>query len=143
MTGKRQTEACYIQHNPWPYGQETSRLCISVAAAFMLGSVLFFSSTLEAKKKPPIEKAVEGQVVDAAGNPISGATVELTDQSTSKTLALYSDTSGNYRFSGLDRTHDYSVQAKSKGLQSGVRHVSYLDTRDEIVINLTVGAAKD
>ncbi len=143
MTGKRQTVARYIQHIPWPHGQGVSRLGLSVSAAFMLGVVLFFSSSLEAKKKPPIEKAVTGQVVDAAGNPISGATVELTDQSTSKTLALYSDTSGNFRFSGLDRTHDYSLQAKSKGLQSDVRHVSYLDTRDEIVINLTVGAAKD
>lgn len=143
MTGKRGVESGRSHHSPSRFEPAGSRLGMVFAVALAAAALLGLAASAQAKKKPPIEKSVAGQVVDAGGNPISGATIELTDQSTSKTLALYSDTSGNYRFSGLDRTHDYSIQAKSRGLQSEVRHVSYLDTRDEIVINLTVGASKE
>ena len=109
---------------------------VIIAASLALISVL--SLPLAAKKKPPLTKTVQGEVLDASNNPIVGASVELTDETAGTTLGLYTVAGGRYEFTELKPNHDYKVQAKYKGLASEVRHASSLDDRGIVVLNLTI-----
>jgi hypothetical protein len=93
---------------------------------------------LAAKEKKKVTKAIVGVVVDAADNPIVGATVELNDVQSGKKLAKYSQESGKYDFADLDPKHDYEVQASFKSMSSEVRKVSSLDDRPRVVVNFTL-----
>jgi len=81
-------------------------------------------------------------VMDASGNPLAGAAVELTDKMTGKKVAIYAQEGGSYHFDDLNLKHDYELQALSKNLSSDVHKVSSLDDRDNIVVNLTIQPPK-
>jgi hypothetical protein len=76
--------------------------------------------------------------MDKAETAISGAEVTLKDLQTGKTVAIYADANGQYRFSDLDPHHDYEIQARFKGVASETRQISSIDTRRKLVINLTI-----
>lgn len=93
-----------------------------------------------AKQKQPPTKTIQGQVLDGSSNPIVGAAVQLTDATTGKTLAMYSEAGGRYVFTELKPTDDYQVQATYKGQQSEVRNASSLNDENPVVLNLTIPA---
>jgi len=117
--------------------RELPRFLLLITAA-SLTLVCVLSLPLAAKKKPPLTKTVQGEVLDASNHPIVGASVELTDETAGTTLGMYSAAGGRYEFTTLKPNHDYKVQAKYKGLASQVRHASSLDERDIVVLNLTI-----
>lgn len=90
------------------------------------------------KEKKPQSKTVSGVVIDAKENFIQGAAIELKDLQTGKVLDIYSQEEGQYQFTDLRFDHDYTVQAMYKGSYSEVRQVSSFDTRDRLVLNLTI-----
>ncbi len=93
------------------------------------------------KKKKPVPKLVEGLVLDSGDNTISGAAVVLKDLQTGKTIAIYSDSGGNFEFTDLDRDHDYEIKASFKDTASEVRKVSSFDNRNTIPMNLKLEPA--
>ena len=93
-----------------------------------------------AKQKQPPTKTIQGKVLDASSSPIVGAAVQLTDVTTGKTLAMYSEAGGRYVFTELKPTDDYEVQATFKGQQSQTRKASSLDNDNLIVLDLTIPA---
>jgi hypothetical protein len=115
---------------------EVRFLLAIITACLALVCVLPLS--LAAKKKPPLTKTVQGEVLDASNNPVVGASVELTDETAGKTLGLYTEAGGRYAFTELKPNHDYKVQAKYKGMASEVRHASSLDEDNIVVLNLTI-----
>ena len=108
-------------------------LCGVLAVAWLL-----HAPGLAAKEKAPTTKTVSGLVTDKAENGINGATVTLKDLQTGKSVAIYADANGHYRFSDLDPHHDYEIQANFKGVASETRQVSSVDTRMKLVIYLTI-----
>jgi hypothetical protein len=96
------------------------------------------SSSLTAKQKQPPTKTIQGKVLDGSSSPIVGAGVQLTDVTTGKTLAMYSEAGGRFVFTGLKPTDDYRVQATYKGQQSDVRKASSLNGDNLVVLNLTI-----
>ena len=99
---------------------------------------LLCAPALAAKQKAPTTKTVSGVVMDKAENGIGGAEVTLKDLQTGKTMAIYAEANGQYRFSDLDPHHDYEIQARFKGVASETRQVSSIDTRMKRVVNLTI-----
>jgi hypothetical protein len=91
-----------------------------------------------AKDKQPTTRIVNGTVYDDAQNIIEGATIELTDVQTGKVLDIYSGKDGQYQYSDLKFDHDYTIKAMFKGVSSEVRHISILETRWTLVLNLTI-----
>ena len=108
-------------------------LCGALAVVWLLSA-----PALAAKQKAPTTKTVSGLVMDKAETAISGAEVTLKDLQTGKTVAIYADANGQYRFSDLDPHHDYEIQARFKGVASETRQISSIDTRRKLVINLTI-----
>jgi hypothetical protein len=105
-------------------------------------SALPFSGLGLAAKEKKISKTVTGLVMDKDENGISGAAVELTDLQTGKKVTIVSEEGGRYKFSDLQPTHDYELQAKNQGLESEPRKVSSFDSRNRLVINLKIAPAK-
>lgn len=115
------------------FGAGAPRALLALAAMLITVGPAFASP---AKKKKPVPKLVQGLVLDAADNPVSGAAVVLKDVETGKTIAIYSDNGGNFEFTDLDRDHDYEIKASFKESASEVRKVSSFDNRNTIPMNL-------
>ena len=96
-----------------------------------------------AKQKKKISRTVSGVVLDGTENPIVGASVELTDVTSGKKVAIYSTDGGHYQFSDLDPLHDYEVKALNQNISSGVHKVSTLDDRNNIVVILRIPPPKE
>jgi hypothetical protein len=111
--------------------------------AIGLVALLLFPAVLSAAKKTKAPRIVSGAVLDGADNPIVGATVQLKDIQSGKTIAMYTEQAGQYQFADLDRTHDYEVQANYKGVSSEARTASSFDSRNRIVLNLHIPPPKD
>lgn len=115
----------------------------AVWLAVAAGVLLAFGASaprLIAKKKPAPVKAISGAVLNASNAGVAGAAVMLTDVEAHTTDTIYSGANGKYSFDGLNPNDDYKVQAKYQGLTSDVRHVSSLDSRVKVVVNLVLGS---
>ena len=125
------------------FADSVMRVC-ALALAFAALWMVFDAAPVTAKRrKPPTSKTVVGQVFDASDNPIVGAAVEMTDQTTGKTAAIYTGPEGHYTFTDVKLTEDYQIKAHYKGQSSEVRKVSSWDTRFDLVLNLHIPAPKD
>jgi hypothetical protein len=142
MTWRTRTESKWRNDNPRSErtGRRAWRLA-ALACALAVAVLACGAATAAAKEKKPPSKTVSGTVFDEAGNPIEGATVELSDLQTGKVLAMYSQPGGTYQFGDLSLDHDYKLKATYKGKSSEERHVSSIDDRTRPVINLTVPKA--
>ena len=112
--------------------------------AAVLGCLLVLSALpvpVWAKQKQPPTKTIQGKVLDASSGPIVGAAVQLTDVTSGKTLAMYSEAGGRYAFTELKPNDDYQVQATYNGQQSEIRKASSLDGENLIVLDLTIPAS--
>jgi Carboxypeptidase regulatory-like domain len=87
-------------------------------------------------------RTVRGAVLDKAENPVASAVVYLKNVRTLAVKTYISDSSGDYRFSGLDPNVDYEVHAESESMTSNTRTVSSLDSRKDIVISLKLDKEK-
>jgi Carboxypeptidase regulatory-like domain len=130
-------------------GRKAGRAVDGGRGVFWRGAVLAacgllaVSASLSAKQRKAAIRVVSGVVMDQQDRPLLGAVVEMTDVQTGKGQAMYTQADGRYEFSGLNPDHDYHLQAKYKGLASEVRTASSFDTRDRIVLNLTVPPPKE
>jgi hypothetical protein len=111
---------------------------VRILSGVLAATGLLYAPGLAAKEKAPTTKTVSGMVMDKAEKAIGSAKVTLKDLQTGKTMAIYAKADGQYRFSGLDPRHDYEIQASFKGAASETRHISSLDPRRKLVINLTI-----
>ena len=96
-----------------------------------------------AKKREKPSRTVTGDVLDASNQGIDGATVELKDLRTGKTLAIYTQHGGKYSFSDLKESDDYQVKATYKGQSSEMRTASTFDDRMIITLNLHIPPPQD
>lgn len=108
------------------------------AALCLFGALL--GPGLLAKQKPMPVKTILGAVLTSSNAGVPGASVMLTNVEEHYTHAMYAGANGKYNFSGLNPNDDYEVRAKYKNLVSNVRHVSSLDSRSQVVINLVLHA---
>lgn len=119
---------------------------LSAALVWLLAGVslgvLVAPSPAAAKKKPPLPRMISGHVFDQNDTGISGATVELTDLQSGKTIAIYTESDGRYQFSDLSPTHDYQLRASYNGVSSETRKASALEER-QLILNLHIPPPKD
>lgn len=125
-----------------PQDAPRRRRLLARGAALAACALLLVAVPLSARRKQPPPRVVAGIVMDPQDNPLVGAVVEMTDVQTGKKQAMYTQAGGHYEFSGLNRYHDYHLQAKYNDQASEVRTASSFDTRDRIVLNLTIPAPK-
>lgn len=94
------------------------------------------------KKDSEQVRALRGTVVDTAGHPVSGATVQLKEVASNSIRTVTSDNAGSFRFDELSLTQDYNVGATFKGTGSPRRTISQFDSRKLVTVELRLEKGK-
>jgi hypothetical protein len=95
-----------------------------------------------AQQHGPVQRIVQGKVVDKADAPIKGAIVYLKDSRSLAVKSSIADDEGAYRFGQLAPNADYELWAESDGKKSGTKTISSFDSKTQFYINLKVDTGK-
>ena len=95
-----------------------------------------------AQQRGPVDRTVEGKVIDKVEAPLRGAVVYLKDGRTLAVKSFIVDNDGHYRFGQLAQSTDYELWAELEGKKSNTRAISTFDNKNSFVINLKVDTAK-
>lgn len=93
-------------------------------------------------KKEAQLRTVHGVVLDKADNAVAESIVYLKNTRSNIVRTLYTDSSGKYRFSGLDPNTDYEIYAQKEAVKSATHTVTSFDSRKDITLNLKIDRKK-
>jgi len=95
----------------------------------------------DAKREAQL-RTVHGVVVDKSENLVSEGVVFLKNARTNVVRSSYTDSTGKYRFSGLDPNADYEIHAEKEGFQSATHSISSFDSRKDVSLTLKIDKKK-
>jgi hypothetical protein len=100
------------------------------------------SAPLLAQQRGPVQRVVQGKVMDKADASIQGAVVYLKDGHSLAVKSFISDDQGAYRFGQLAQNTDYEIWAEHDGKKSPVKTISSFDSKNQFFINLKIDTGK-
>ena len=124
------------------------------SARIFAGSLLVLSSSFSAvvvtahltpvlaQQRGPVQRVVQGKVMDKADAPLKGAVVYLKDTRSLAVKSNIADDEGAYRFGQLSQTVDYELWAESNGKKSPTKSISSFDSKNLFLINLKIDTTK-
>ena len=95
-----------------------------------------------AQQRGPVQRVVQGKVIDKAEKPIKGAVVYLKDLRSLAVKSFISDDQGGYRFGQLVQNVDYEIWAESGGKKSSTKTISSFDTKNQFLFDLKIDTGK-
>ncbi|HEY6941142.1 TonB-dependent receptor [Dokdonella sp.] len=104
---------------------------------WVIGS-LFAASSAFAQNT---SSSISGRIVDAAGKPVAGATVEIIHVPSGTSRTVVADENGRYNAQGLRVGGPFEVKASGDHGESADQPDVYLKLAEETTLNLTVNAA--
>ena len=96
----------------------------------------------DAKREAQL-RTVHGIVQDKSENLVSESVVFLKNTRTNVVRSSYTDSTGKYRFSGLDPNADYEIHAEKDGAKSATHTITSYDNRKDITLTLKIDRKKD
>ncbi len=105
------------------------------ASAFGILLLVFFTTFngMNARAQNLGERTVSGTVLDAASNPVQGATVFLKNQKSKIIRSFTSLANGHFHFAQVNKADDFDLWAEKSGKKSEVKTVSSWDDRTDFV----------
>ena len=100
---------------------------------WVIGSVLAMSTAYAQNTS----SSLSGRIVDAAGKPVAGATVEIIHVPSGTSRTVVTDAEGRYSAQGLRVGGPFDVKASGAG-SAGEQDDVYLKLAEETTLNLTV-----
>lgn len=94
--------------------------------------------SVSAQSRGPVQRTVQGKVVDGSDAPLKGAVVYLKDDHTLSVMSKITDDQGSYRFGQLSQNTEYELWAESNGKKSKTRTISSFENRNAFHFNLKV-----
>ena len=82
------------------------------------------------------QRVVRGTVVNAASEPVVGATVFLKDLKSKALRSYTTDAEGHFRFTQVYMAEDHELWAEKDGKKSVTKTISTWDTRKEYISEL-------
>jgi hypothetical protein len=128
-------------NKPEDRGMRFRLLSSAIIAGFLLSSVAWAQFGKQ-KDQDSNVRTVQGTVTDEAGNPISGAVVQLENMKTLQIRSFITKEKGDYYFSELSPDIDYKLHAENHGMVSAVKTLSSFDNRKQATLNLKVDQPK-
>ena len=119
-------------------------VCAVVLGCGLLVAAQFtsFAAPAFAQQRGPVDRTVEGKVIDKVETPLKGAVVYLKDDHTLAVKSFIVDTDGHYRFGQLAQSTDYELWAELEGKKSNTRAISSFDNKNSFVINLKIDTGR-
>lgn len=114
-------------------GKLALALCLGAACCLVLPQI-----SASAQDRGPVQRTVQGKVVDQSGAPVNGAVVYLKDGHTLSVMSKITDADGAYRFGQLSQNTDYELWAESNGKKSKVKSISSFENRNAFHFNLKI-----
>lgn len=118
---------------------KTSLAGFVLAIATLAVPVVSFTPSAQAQNRGPVQRVVQGKVLNASDAPVSDAVVYLKDMKSLAVKSFITAADGSYRFGQLTPGIDYAVYAELNGKKSAVKTVSAFDSKNEFIINLHIG----
>jgi len=81
-------------------------------------------------------------VINKSEDPVPSSIVYLKNVKSQSIKTYIADSSGNYKFSGLDPNVDYELHAETQDLMSPTRTISSFDSRRDIEVVLKLNKKK-
>lgn len=115
-----------------------SRTVVLACAALTALTIGSISHRIEPKAyaQQATPRTVSGAVLDAADQPVIGATVFLRNMKTKSVRSFTSVEKGHYYFAQVNKVDDFELWAEKDGQKSAVKTVSAWDTRTQYVNDL-------
>ena len=101
------------------------------------------AQTKDQKRAEAQLRTLHGVVINKTEDPVPSSIVYLKNVKSQSIKTYIADSSGNYRFSGLDPNVDYEIHAESQDLTSPTRTISSFDSRRDIEVILKVNRKKE
>ena len=95
-----------------------------------------------AQQRGPVQRVVQGKVVDKEDAPLKGSVVYLKDTRSLAIKSNIADDEGAYRFGQLSQNIDYEIWAESNGKKSPTKSISSFDSKNQFFINLKIDTSK-
>jgi hypothetical protein len=120
----------------------------SVGKAALAFSLVFASAAVPsvfqgsafAQQRGPVQRIVEGKVVNHSDAPVKGAVVYLKEGRSVK--SFIANDQGGYRFGQLAQNTDYEIWAEQDGKKSDVKTISSFDSKNHFYIDLKIDSDK-
>lgn len=114
-------------------GKMTLAACLAAAYCLVVPQL-----SVSAQSRGPVQRTVQGKVVDKSDAPLKGAVVYLKDGHTLSVMSKITDDQGAYRFGQLSQNTDYELWAESNGKKSKTKTISSFESRNSFNFNLKV-----
>ena len=112
-------------------------LTLALLATYGLSSQAF-APRLMAQDRGPVQRTLDGKVLDKSGAAIKGAIVYLKDDRSAQVRSAISLEDGSYRFVQLTQNTDYELWAQIDNRKSKTRSISSFDSRNNFTFNLQI-----
>jgi hypothetical protein len=115
---------------------------VLLSCSFAGFSVVTPVVSLFAQQRGPVQRVVQGRVMDKSEGLLQGAVVYLKDGHSLAVKSFISDDKGSYRFGQLSQNTDYEIWAEHDGKKSNVKTISSFDSKNQIFIDLKIDTGK-
>jgi len=111
---------------------------VALATCLAASCLLVAPQISVAQSRGPVQRTIDGKVVDKSDAPLKGAVVYLKDDHTLSVMSKITAADGTYRFGQLSQNTDYELWAESNGKKSKTKNISSFESRNAFHFNLKV-----
>lgn len=111
---------------------------MALATCMAASCCLVLPQVSVAQSRGPVQRTIDGKVVNKSDAPLKGAVVYLKDDRTLSVMSKITGADGTYRFGQLSQNTDYELWAESNGKKSKTRNISSFESRNSFHFDLKV-----